>query len=133
MKAEMDPQLVKQTKEFIKNSELTQEAKTQLLSLMDFLNYPEVKERILKILDVEKKVTNLELKYLKELDKKFRESDLFGYSKSGMHMPSQQQVAQSQEGVTQQPGNNAPVQPATPPQNQQPVNQPSLQPNIGGV
>jgi len=117
----MDPQLVKQTKEFIKNSELTKEAKAQLLSLMDFIKYPEVKERILKILDVEKKVTDLELKYLKELDKKFRESDLFGYSKSGMHIHPQQTI------------NNVPVQSETQPQNQQPINQPNIQPNMGSV
>ena len=126
----MDPQLVKQTKESIKNSALSKEGKTQLLSLMDFINYPEVKERILKILDVEKKITDLELKYLKELDKKFRESDLFGYSKSGMHIASQPQAVQAQGSSPQQDVNNVPIQPETQPQNQQSVNQPNLQPNI---
>jgi hypothetical protein len=83
----MDKKFINETKEYIKQSDLSKEAKTQLLSLMDFINYPEVKEKILRILDTERKITQVELKYLKEMEKRFKNSDIFGYSKQSMSIP----------------------------------------------
>ena len=76
----MDKQEIEETKKYIKESKLSKEAKMQLLSLMDFINYPEVKERVFKVLDVEEKLTDLEIRYLKEMNDRFRKTDLFGYN-----------------------------------------------------
>jgi hypothetical protein len=84
----MDKQRIDEIKKRIKESHLTDETKTQLLSLMDFINYPEVKERILRIIELEEKVTDLEVKYLKEMDRRFRESDLFGYDQKAFVIPT---------------------------------------------
>jgi hypothetical protein len=82
----MEKQLIEETKKYIKESSLSEEAKIQLLSLMDFVNYPEVKEKVLQILDAEEKLTDLEIKYLKEMNKRFRNTDLFGYNKQGIQV-----------------------------------------------
>jgi hypothetical protein len=118
----MDKQLIEKTKKLIKESNLSQEAKSQLFSLMDFINYPEVKERILKILDTEEKITKLEIQYLKKLEERLRGSDIFGYSKSGMVIPSNtRQNLNNQQSNTVTP---QPINTSTPIQNQnnQPVN-----------
>lgn len=85
----MDKQQIEETKKYIKESKLSKEAKIQLVSLMDFINYPEVKEKVLRILDVEEKLTDLEIKYLKEMNERFRKTDLFGYSKEGITVNNQ--------------------------------------------
>jgi hypothetical protein len=99
----MEKQLVKETKKYIKESSLSEEAKMQLLSLMDFINYPEVKQRILQILDTEEKLTDIEIQYLKELNKKFRNTDIFGYAKQTMKIPGQTRTnTQSNDTLNEQ-------------------------------
>lgn len=143
----MEQQLIEKTKKAIKESKLSKDTKTQLLSLMDFINYPEVKERVLKILELEKKVSDLELKYLKEMNKRFRESDIFGYEKEGAVMPNntrqQMESGNPPQPITppntqdnQRAVNNTPIQINTQqnqPQNTQASPQPTAQPNVSAV
>lgn len=105
----MEKQLIKETKRYIKESNLSEEAKLQLLSLMDFINHPEVKEKVLQILEAEEKLTDLEIKYLKEMNRRFRNTDIFGYEKQSMKIPNQtnSSTQSTNNKVGQQTQNNA--------------------------
>lgn len=143
----MEKQLIEKTKKAIKESKLSEDTKIQLLSLMDFINYPEVKERVLKILELEKKVSDLELRYLKEMNKRFRDSDIFGYEKESTVIPNNtrkqmepetppQPVTSPNTQDDQRAVNNTPIQINTqqnPPQNNQVNTPPTVQPNVSAV
>jgi hypothetical protein len=128
----MDKQQIEETKKYIRESALSKEAKIQLVSLMDFINYPEVKDRVLKVLDVEEKLTDLEIKYLKEMNERFRNTDLFGYSKESITVNNQmkQNSNTKTENNTFQPQNSEPSTVAT---NNQVQPTTSSNPNIGSV
>jgi hypothetical protein len=121
----VDPQVIQKIKETINQSNLTKTTKTQLLSLMDFVNYPEVKSKILEILDMEDKVTDIQIKYLKEMEQRFRNSDLFGYSNGSMSIPKnmRENLANNQNNPSAQTSiPQAPQVPVSPQPQPQQVN-----------
>lgn len=91
-------------KKYVKNSNLSQEVRDYILSLIDFAHYPEVRDSILQVLDLEEKATKMELDRLKEEKKKIIETDLFGYNKNQGIIPPQKQQMIDQANTTVQQG-----------------------------
>ena len=63
----MDQNKGNRVRETIQKSELSEDAKSQLLPLVDFLDNPEVKQRFLEILQIEEDIIDIKLQHVKDL------------------------------------------------------------------